>query len=46
MNEDEFNRLFAFSEWLDSEGVIRDEYETGDDRSHEDLVNAYLEGKT
>lgn len=30
--------LFAYSEWLDGEGIIRNEYESGDDRSHEQLV--------
>jgi hypothetical protein len=34
--------LFWFSEWLDSQGLIRSEDETGDQRSHEQLVRDYL----
>jgi 5'-deoxynucleotidase YfbR-like HD superfamily hydrolase len=34
--------LFWFSEWLDSQGLIRSEDETGDQRSHEQLVRDFL----
>ncbi len=34
--------LFWFSEWLDGEGLIRGDDETGDDRSHEQLVRDFL----
>lgn len=36
--------LFAYSEWLDSEQhLVRGEEETGDKRSHDDLVEQFLE---
>lgn len=34
--------LFWFSEWLDSQGLIRSEDESGDERSHEQLVKDFL----
>lgn len=36
--------LFWFSEWLDSEGLMREpiDGETEDDRSHEQLVRDFL----
>lgn len=35
--------LFQYSEWLDGEGLIRSELETGDNRTHENLVDEFLE---
>lgn len=35
--------LFQYSEWLDGERLIRSELETGDNRTHENLVDEFLE---
>lgn len=40
----EFWSLFAYSEWLDQQGLIVGDTAT-DRRSHEDLVNQYLAEK-
>lgn len=34
--------LHAYSEWLDCEGLVR-ETECGDDRTHDELVDDFLE---
>jgi hypothetical protein len=34
--------LFQYSEWLDSQGNIRSEKESGDTRSHDQLVADFL----
>ncbi len=35
--------LFQYSEWLDSQGIIRSEKQSRDPRSHDQLVEAFLE---
>jgi hypothetical protein len=35
-------RLFDYSEWLDGQGLIKGEEESGDPRTHEQLVADYL----
>jgi len=39
-----FDRLFAYSEWLDGQTLIVGDDASGDTRSHEDLVNDFLKG--
>lgn len=34
--------LFQYSEWLDVEGLMVGSEASGDDRSHDDLVDAFL----
>jgi len=34
--------LFKYSEWLDEQGLVKDEYSTGDKRTHEELVREFL----
>lgn len=34
--------VFQYSEWLDAQGIIRSEKESGDDRSHDQLANDFL----
>ena len=34
--------LFQYSEWLDSNGIIRSEKQSRDDRSHDQLVRDFL----
>jgi hypothetical protein len=31
-----------YSEWLDSEGLIKDEEDSGDKRTHDELVKEFL----
>lgn len=37
--------LFAYSEWLDSEGLIVSDSISDDTRSHDELVTDFLAGK-
>lgn len=37
--------LFEFSEWLDAAGLIVSEDESGDDRSHEQLVSDFMDSR-
>lgn len=34
--------LFQYSEWLDSQGIVRSEKQSGDSRSHDQLVEDFL----
>lgn len=34
--------LILYSEWLDCQGLIRSPEESGDSRTHDDLVSDYL----
>jgi hypothetical protein len=34
--------LFQYSEWLDSQGVVRSEKQSKDNRSHDQLVRDFL----
>lgn len=44
IDEQAFDTMLNFSEFLDSEGLIVGEDESGDERSHEDLVDDFLSG--
>jgi hypothetical protein len=35
--------LFQFSEWIDEQGLMKSEKESGDDRTHDELVQAFFE---
>lgn len=39
-----FDTMLNFSEYLDTEGLVLSEHESGDTRSHEDLVDDFLAG--
>ena len=41
--KDEKNLLMLYSEWLDSEGLVADTTITDDDRTHDELTDAFLE---
>lgn len=34
--------MLAYSEWLDRQGVILSESDSGDHRSHDELVTAFI----
>jgi hypothetical protein len=41
-DDPQYVRIFQYSEWLDTQGLMRPPTETGDTRTHEDLVLDYL----